>query len=264
MKFQFNFWTKITSILSFLLLLFSSCAFKKDVIYYQNMDALQIKQNVSSYEVKIQPDDLLMIIVSAEDAEAAIPFNLKTYSMSSNHKLEIAHSSETIQQYLVDEHGIIDFPILGKLQVGGFTRTELLQLLKNKISLYVKNPLINLRITNFKISIQGEVNLPGTFSIASERVTVLEALSMAKDLTIYGKRKNILIIRENNGVKSFNRVDITNLDFINSPFYYLAQNDIIYVEPNKTKINSSVVGSSTSVLISAISILMSIYVLILK
>ncbi|MNQ90203.1 hypothetical protein D3C85_1055350 [compost metagenome] len=93
---------------------------------------------------------------------------------------------------------------------------------------------------------------------------MLEALSMAKDLTIYGKRKNILIIRDNNGIKSYNRVDITNLDFINSPFYYLAQNDVIYVEPNRTKINSSAVGSSTSVLISAISILMSIYVIILK
>ena len=117
---------------------------------------------------------------------------------------------------------------------------------------------------NFKVSIQGEVNLPGTYPIASERLTLIEALSMAKDLTIYGKRDNILVIREINGVKSYNRVDITKSDFINSPFYYLSQNDVVYVEPNKTRVNSSAVGPNTSVIISAISILVSLSVLIFK
>ncbi|MNG10300.1 hypothetical protein D3C84_937590 [compost metagenome] len=117
---------------------------------------------------------------------------------------------------------------------------------------------------NFKISLQGEVNLPGTYPVASERITLIEALSMAKDLTIYGKRDNILVIREINGAKTYNRVDITKSDFINSPFYYLTQNDVVYVEPNKTRINSSVVGPNTSVIISAISILVSLSVLIFK
>jgi polysaccharide export outer membrane protein len=148
--------------------------------------------------------------------------------------------------------------------MGGLTRTNALQLLQTRIGVYVKNPIINLRITNFKISLQGEVNLPGTYSITSERVTLIEALSMAKDLTIYGKRNNILIIREVSGEKSFNRVDITKSDFINSPFYYLAQNDVVYVEPNKTRVNSSAVGPNTSVIISAVSILVSLSVLIFK
>lgn len=251
------------SILFVLLFLFFSCGSKKDIVYYQNIDGISSSQNSASYEVKIQPDDLLMIIVSAEDPEIAIPFNLNSVVIPST-KIDMATGQQTLQSYLVDYNGIIDFPVLGKLQVGGLTRSETLKLLKEKISFYIKNPTINLRIINFKISLQGEVNLPGTYPVASERVTLIEALSMAKDLTIYGRRDNILVIREVGGVKSYNRVDITKADFINSPFYYLAQNDVVYVEPNKTKINSSAVGPNTSVIISAISILVSLSVLIFK
>ncbi|MBL0739312.1 polysaccharide biosynthesis/export family protein [Flavobacterium sp. GN10] len=263
MKFQFIFLIKNISFLS-LLFLFFSCGSKKDVLYYQNIDTLSSKEKIATYEVKIQPDDLLMIIVSADDPEVAVPFNLKTYSISSNAKSDIARGQETVQTYLVDSRGNIEFPVLGTLKIGGLSRTEALQLLQEKISVYIKNPIINLRITNFKVSIQGEVNLPGVYSVASERITIIEALSMAKDLTIYGKRNNILIIRETNGLKSYNRVDLTKSDFINSPFYYLAQNDVVYVEPNKTRVNSSAVGPNTSVIISAISILVSLSVLIFK
>ncbi|WP_417940024.1 polysaccharide biosynthesis/export family protein [Flavobacterium sp. RS13.1] len=252
------------SILLMLLSLFFSCASKKDIVYYQNIDGINTSQNIASYEVKIQPDDLLMIIVSAEDPEIAMPFNLTTVTIPNASNLQSAMGQQTIQSYLVDRNGNIEFPVLGKLQVGGLTRTEVLQSLKDKIGVYIKNPIINLRIMNFKVSLQGEVNSPGTYSVASERVTLIEALSMAKDLTIYGKRKNILVIREINGVKSYNRVDITKADFINSPFYYLAQNDIIYVEPNNTKVNAAAVGPNTSVIISAISILISLSVLLFK
>ncbi|PXY45711.1 polysaccharide biosynthesis/export family protein [Flavobacterium hydrophilum] len=252
------------SILFILLFLFFSCASKKDIVYYQNIDRINASQNITSYEVKIQPDDLLMIIVSAEDPEIAIPFNLTSVSMPNATNLLATTGQQTIQSYLVDRSGNIEFPVLGKLQVGGLTRTEVLQSLKDKIGIYIKNPIINLRIMNFKVSLQGEVNLPGTYTVASERITLIEALSMAKDLTIYGKRDNILVIREINGVKSYNRVNITEADFINSPFYYLTQNDVIYVEPNKTKINAAAVGPNTSVIISAISILISLSVLLFK
>ncbi|MFB9076913.1 polysaccharide biosynthesis/export family protein [Flavobacterium procerum] len=262
MKFTF-FQIKSIVFLSFILII-SSCASKKNIVYYQDIDKIALQQKSDSYEVKIQPDDLLMIIVSADDVEASFPFNLKTISVASNNRLDVANSQETFQQYLVDHEGNIEFPVLGRLHVGGLSRTEVLQLLHTKIESYIKNPIINIRITNFKISLQGEVNLPGTYSINSERITLIEALSMAKDLTIYGKRNNILIIRENNGLKSYNRVDITKSDFINSPFYYLAQNDVVYVEPNKTRVNGSAVGPNTSVIISAISILVSLSVLIFK
>ncbi|CAD0004597.1 polysaccharide biosynthesis/export family protein [Flavobacterium salmonis] len=248
----------------FVFFLFFSCASKKDIVYYQNIDAINNLSNTASYEVRIQPDDLLMIIVSAEDPEIAMPFNLVSVTTPNTANLMASTGQQTIQPYLVDINGGIEFPVLGKLKVGGLTRTEVLQLLKEKIGVYIKNPIINLRIMNFKVSLQGEVNFPGTYSVTSERVTVVEALGMAKDLTIYGKRDNILIIRETNGVKSYNRIDITKADFINSPFYYLTQNDVVYVEPNKTKINAAAVGPNTSVIISAISILISLSVLLFK
>jgi len=256
-------YTKRISVFVLLFLLFS-CASRKDIVYYQNIDGMNTQQHVNSYEVKIQPDDLLMIIVSAEDPEIAIPFNLTSVTIPNATNLQAAVGQQTIQSYLVDRNGNIEFPVLGKLQVGGLSRTEVLQSLKDKIAVYIKNPIINLRIINFKVSLQGEVNMPGTYSIASERVTLIEALSMAKDLTIYGKRDNILVIREINGAKSYNRVDITKADFINSPFYYLTQNDVVYIEPNKTKVNASAVGPNTSVIISAVSILISLSVLIFK
>jgi polysaccharide export outer membrane protein len=232
------------------------------VVYYQNIDSLANEKS-NSYEVKLQPDDLLLIIVSAEDPEIAMPFNLKSISVRDQGRLDLAVGQQTMQLYLVDAIGFIEFPVLGKLKVGGLSRSEVLQMLQQKIGVYIKDPIINLRIMNFKVSLQGEVNAPGTYSVDSERITLIEALSKAKDLTIYGKRNNILIIREIDGVKSYNRVDITNADFINSPFYYLAQNDVVYVEPNKTKINGAAIGPNTGVIISITSILITLITLII-
>lgn len=246
----------------FVFLLFS-CAQRKDYVYYQNIDGLANAEKANSYEIKIQPDDLLTIIVSADDPETALPFNLSIISLNSSSNSVLARGQETIQSYLVDANGAIDFPVIGKLKVSGLSRAELLQLLKEKIGKYIKNPIINIRIMNFKVSVQGEVTIPGTFSISSDRVTLIEALSLAKDLTIYGRRDNILIIREINGVKSYNRVDITKADFINSPFYYLAQNDVVYVEPNKTRINGAAVGANTNVIISITSLVITLITLII-
>jgi polysaccharide export outer membrane protein len=249
------------SLLLFLPLFLFSCASRKDIVYYQDIDSVSFKEKTNSYEIKIQPDDLLMIIVSAEDPEIAAPFNLKTYSTVNPTKQDVA-GAQTTQLYLVDANGFIDFPILGRLKVSGMARSQLAQLFQDKISVYIKNPIVNLRIMNFKISVQGEVTLPGSYTISSERVTLIEALSMAKDLTIYGKRDNILIIREIDGVKTYNRVDITKADFINSPFYYLSQNDVVYVEPNKNKVNGSAVGPNTGVIISITSLLITLITLI--
>jgi polysaccharide export outer membrane protein len=203
-----------------------------------------------------------MIIVSAEDPESALPFNLTTVSVPTPNGIINFTGQQSIQNYLVDASGVIDFPVLGKLKVGGLSRSELMQILEDKIAKYIKNPIITIRLTNFKVSVQGEVTNPGTFSINSDRVTLIEAISMARDLTIYGKRDNILIIREVNGVKSYNRVDITKADFINSPFYYLAQNDVVYVEPNKVRINGAAVGANTGVIISITSLVITLITLI--
>lgn len=248
----------------FLITILFSCASPKDLVYYQNIDGMNQKEKMNSYEVTIQPDDLLMIIVSAEDPEIAAPFNLTSVAIANSSNPNALTGAQTMQSYLVDAHGFINFPVLGKLKVSGLNRTQVLDMLDSKISAYIKNPIINLRITNFKISLQGEVGVPGTYSVNSERITLIEALSMAKDMTIYGKRDNILIIREVDGVKSYNRVDITKADFINSPFYYLAQNDVIYVEPNKARVNASAVGPNTGVLISITSLLITVATLIIS
>lgn len=247
--------------LLFILLLFS-CKPREELVYYQNIDALASANQLNTYEIKIQSDDLLMIIVSAADAESALPFNLTTISVPTPSGINNFTGQQSIQNYLVDAEGFINFPVLGKLKVGGLSRSELMQILEEKIAKYIKNPIITIRLTNFKVSIQGEVTVPGTFSVNSDRVTLIEAISMAKDLTIYGKRDNILIIREVNGVKSYNRVDITKADFINSPFYYLAQNDVVYVEPSKVRINGAAVGANTGVIISITSLFITLITLI--
>lgn len=255
----------VKKIVPFLLvLLVCSCAPRKASVYYQNIDNLTAPENQNTYEIKIQPDDLLMIIVSADDAESALPFNLTTVSIPTPGPAGLNNfmGQQSIQNYLVDANGVIDFPVLGKLKVGGLSRSEVMQILEDKIEKYIKNPIITIRLSNFKVSVQGEVTVPGTFSVNSDRITLIEAISMAKDLTIYGRRDNILIIREVNGVKSFNRVDITKADFINSPFYYLAQNDVVYVEPNKVRINGAAVGANTGVIISITSLLITLITLI--
>lgn len=244
-------------ILFFGLLLFS-CASRKDVVYYQDIDSAVRPEQTNSYEVKIQADDLLMITVFGEDPEIALPFNLKAPNGLGGSE------SQKALNYLVDSNGTINFPVLGTIKVSGLTRSGLLKVLEEKIKGYIKNPIINLQITNFKISVQGEVNAPGTYPIVSNRVTLIEALTMAGDLTIFGKRNNILIIREIGGVKSYNRIDITKTEFINSPFYYLAQNDVIYVEPNKSKIGASAVGPSTGLIFSVTSLLIAVITLVIR
>lgn len=245
------------TILLFLVMLFFSCVPKKEIIYYQNIDSINQKDRTNSYEIKIQPDDLLSIIISADNPEAVIPFNLGATEEDSSGKQSSA-------SYLVDVNGFVDFPVIGKLKVSGLSRTETLKLFQDKLAPYIKNPVVIIRILNFKISIQGEVTESGIYPINTERVTLIEALTMAKDLTIYGKRDNILIIREIDGVKSYNRVNITNADFINSPFYYLAQNDVVYVEPNKNKVNGAGVGPSTGLIFSITSILITLATLVIS
>jgi len=255
-----NIFPRFFCLLSVITVLFlSSCAQKKDIVYYQNIDQFATGTASASFEPKLQPDDLLMIVVSAENPEVAAPFNLYAVTIQSN--LETAGNQPRLQTYLVDSKGEISFPVIGNIKLGGLTRSEAMVKLKELLGVYIKNPTVNMRILNYKITIQGEVTRPGTYPIQSERITLLEAVSMAGDLTVYGKRNNILVLREMDGKVTSTRVDLTNSNFINSPFYYLKQNDVVYVEPNKTKVNSSVIGPNITVAISAISLLITIIAL---
>ncbi len=251
----------LSTIFAFVLLL--SCSSREKIVYIQNADNISGKNDAVFFETKLQPDDLLMIHVGAKDSESAAEFNLEAVSVSQ------AGTATTIGQrnqllYLVDNLGNIDFPVLGKIKVGGLTRGQLVNLLKEKLADYIQNPIVNMRIMNFRVSVLGEVNRPGSYTFNSERSTVFDALSLAGDLTIYGVRKNIILIRENEGKKTSHRIDITSADFVNSNLYYLKQNDVIYVEPNKTRVNAAAVGPNISVIISAVSLLITIIALTVR
>jgi len=235
-----------------------SCASKKDMVYLQGIENAKSYDANTNYEPKLKPDDLLSIIIAAENPELTVPFNLP--AIQGNY--EINNNQNGIKTYLIDNAGFIDFPVLGKVKLGGLTRTEAHKTLEKQLSEYIKNPGINLRILNYKISVIGEVTKPGSYTIPSERITVLEAISLAGDLTIYGKRDNILVIHEEDGKKTYTRVDITNAEVLNSPAYYLTQNDVVLVEPNKTKLNSSVIGPNTTVILGSITVLISLLVLL--
>jgi polysaccharide export outer membrane protein len=247
-------------------LVLTSCVSKKKITYLQNIDEVQ-NGNSESYEPKLKPDDLLMIIVSAPDpslAALAEPFNLPAIGIINSGNDGLG-GGVRYQSYLIDAEGYIDFPVLGKLKLAGLNKAEAVDFIKSKLDpKYLKDPIINMRINNFKISVLGEVARPGAYSVGTERITLPEALALAGDMTIYGNRKNILVVREMEGVKTHAYIDITKADFINSPYYYLDQNDLIYVNPNRTKANSSAVGPNITVGISAISLLITIIALVTR
>ena len=236
--------------------LFSSCVSKKDIIYFQN-DAIDQSKVSNSYKTIIKPDDLLQITITSQDIEAVRPFNLSavTYATSTNSAIGVAQQ----QTYLVDTNGEIEFPVLGKLKIGGLSRNETIELLKSKLSPdYIKEPNINIKIANYKISIIGDVSKPGSYNIPNERITILDALALAGDVRISGKRNHIMIIREENNKKIQYYVDLRSNDILTSPIYYLQQNDVVYVEPNYAKIQSASSNSSTSLFISLTGLIITI------
>ncbi|HYD92384.1 MAG TPA: polysaccharide biosynthesis/export family protein, partial [Flavobacterium sp.] len=201
---------------------FVSCASKEKIVYFQNLSGTSSSMP-TQYEPRLKTDDLLMIIVSSRNPEAVKDFNLPAVAVMNPNSMNSinVNTPAQIQTYLIDSEGFIQFPIIGKIKLAGLTRREALDKLDNEIKKYVTDAIINMRIMNFEVSVMGEVARPGTFNIQTERITLPEAISMAGDLTIYGQRSNVLIIREIDGVKTYNYVDMTKGDFINSPFYYL-------------------------------------------
>ena len=234
------------SILSFIFLLYS-CASRKEYIYLQGESILN--QKTINYSVKFKNDDLLSITVLGADENNSNLFNLNISNNASN------KNDGSKIGYLIDENGEIDFPIIGKVKIADLNRNEAIQLLKSKIGLYINNPIININILNFKITVIGEVKNPGTFTIPNDRLTILEAIGLAGDLNITGKRKDIKVIREEKGLTSEYLIDLTSKELLNSPVYYLKQNDVIYVSPNKTKVNSSAYNPSITIFVSLATLL---------
>ena len=244
----------------------AGCSSYKKVPYIQDPETVNsYGKEIPLYDAKIMPKDLLSITVNTSDPRAAAPFNLTVQSpLNTNIKDMYTTSQPALQQYLVNNEGEIDFPVLGKIKVGGLTKNEAESMIREKLQPYLKEtPIVTVRMANYKISVLGEVKSPGTFTVSNEKVNVLEALAMAGDMTIYGVRDNVKLIREDaQGKRQIVMLDLTKSDLVLSSYFYLQQNDILYVTPNKTVSKNSDIGNTTTVAISATSILVSIASLI--
>lgn len=241
-----------------LFLTLASCASRKNIVYLQPSQ-LELENMQSKYVPKIQQEDLLTITVSAADVKATMPFNQQNvYQATAGTATDMAFKPT----YLVDANGDIDFPVLGKVKVGGLSRLEATDLLRSQLERYIVDPGVNITFANFKITVLGEVRKPGTYTLPQERVTVLEALGLAGDMTIKGVRNNVLLIREKDGQKKMERLNLLSDSLLNSPYYYLSQNDVLYVEPNGSEVRNSNLGQNTNVWISITSLIITITALI--
>lgn len=256
----------------YLVWILSSCGSVKDITYLQGEGLLKKAAITDTFNLKIQKDDLLDIVVSSIEPELLRPFQQQSggyytsgYTSGYNNGYNSGYNN---RGYLVETDGTINYPLLGRLYVAGLTRRQLVDIMQDKLEKggFLKDPIVTVRFLNFRISILGEVSRPGTYNISSERITLFEALSLAGDLTIYGRRDRVAVMREIDGIRTILYHDLRSMDVLQSPDYYLKQNDMIYVEPNRVKAEASAQNQFTSVgtWMSIISFLSSMSVLIFK
>lgn len=243
-----------------LVLLLGSCGGSKKIVYFQNIDGISLEDSKGLYEAKIMPKDQLSITVVTTDPAAAAPFNL-TVGNSVGSRGQLAQGSN-LQNYLVDNNGDIEFPVIGRIHVAGLNKNQCQDLIKSKIAGFLaasENPIVTVRMASYQVTVLGEVAKPTVIPVTSEKMSIVEALAQAGDLTIYGRRDNVMLLRENpDGRKEAHRIDLRDASVINSPYYYLQQNDVIYVEPNKAKASNSKTSAATGVWLSVMSSVLSI------
>lgn len=250
-----------------MVVMLGSCASTKKVAYFQNVNQVSLAESKGLYDARIMPKDMLTITVSTTDPKAAIPFNL-SISNTLNSTGNLNTGGVTLQTYLVDNNGNINYPVIGMVNVSGMTVRQCEDFITAKIKPYMaetEKPVVTVRMSSFRISVMGEVNHPGTFSVSTEKISILEALAQAGDLSIYGKRDNVMLIREDaTGEKSVHILNLNDANIINSPYYYLQQNDIVYVEPNKVKAQNASIGQVTTLTMSAVGVLVSVASLVVN
>jgi len=219
---------------SSLLFFLVSCGSPRNVLFFQDAQLkYDSSRDFSKYEIRVANNDNLLITVFSKNPQAAEVFNImRTDRTTTTQALQW-------QGFLVDQFGNINFPLIGEVHLGGLTKSEAIALLQKKISAYIENPVVNIRFMNYRVTVLGEVNKPGNYTIEDEKLTIIQALGLAGDMTIYGNRRNMMVCREIDGEKKFFQVDITSPEIFNSQVYYLQQNDIVYVEPNNAKIRTS-------------------------
>jgi polysaccharide export outer membrane protein len=233
-----------------------SCSPSKDVVYFQDASQFETLVDDNTFTTKFKVDDLVSINVSTLDPEASAPFNLFRGSEEGGIRPEQVN-------YLVDKNGEIDFPVIGKVKIEGLSPSETRELLRDRLKDYLKDPIINIRIRNFTITVLGSVNRPGTYPINGEQITIMEALGYAGDINIKGRRDNVMVIRDFDGTKVYNRINLNSKDALKSPVYYLTQNDVVYVEPNKSGKTQSSLDQRATIAISIISTLITSTVILL-
>ena len=239
-----------------MLFLFMSCGSRKNIVYMQNARPFETEVVTNSFEPKFKIDDIVSIYISSFDMAATAPFNLTVGAGTNTRELD----------YVIDKDGNIDFPVLGKIKLIGLSTSEAKELFRNRLiaGQYLNDPIVNIRIKNFRVTVLGQVHNPGTYMVEGERITLLEAIGLAGDLDIKGKRKNVLVIRDFDGVKTYTRVDLTTKEFVNSPVYYLTQNDVVYVEPNKSVVRTSNLDSRLTIGLSVFSIILTTVIALLR
>jgi len=253
---------KNIALLAITALILSACSASKNVAYLQNSDYVNFEKSRVLYDARIMPKDQLTITVNTVNAEASLPFNLTVQTAYTLGRAISTGGGGNLMPYLVDNDGYINFPIIGQLHVAGLTKRECEQLILNKIRPYMsgtENPVVTVQMSSYSVSVLGEVTRPGSFQVGREKITILEALAQAGDLTIYGVRERVKLIREDaSGKKEIHTLNLTDANIINSPYYYLQQNDVVYVEPNKVKSQNSKIGAATTLALTGTSILISV------
>ncbi len=249
-------------------LMLASCGQVKNIAYFQDK-ALDHPEEIDKHGgIVIQPKDMISIVVSSRNPELSTMFNLPVVSYQAGSEIVTSGGQQRLLGYVVDNDGYIDFPVLGTMKVAGMTRWELSEYIKDTLLKkgYLNDAVVTVEFMNFKVSVLGEVNNPGTYTIEGDKVTVLQALSLAGDLTIFGKRENVTVIREQDGERVFYNVDLCSVDMFSSPAYNLQQNDIVYVEPSEVKARQSTLDDKglrmTSIVISSGSLLVSVATLL--
>lgn len=252
--------TMYKTILYFLVMVLAlqSCANKKDILYFQDSKDHNVERIIYQNS-KIQPNDILSILVTAPIPEAAIPYNVQTTG-TGNFDIE----SLKLQGYLVSEEGTIDFPILGELMITEMASEEVEDFIAKQLSDngHLKNATVNVRLLNAKVTILGEVMRPGTYSFTEQNITLPQALGYSGDLTILGKREDVLLIREENGFRTINHIDLTSADWFDGPYYYIKPNDLIVINPNKVKVKSAGFIGNAGIVLTIASLVLSSFVLI--
>lgn len=242
--------------LGLILLFFSSCTSTKEVVYFEDAFDFETLVKDNRFETKFKTDDLVSIFVSTLNAEASAPFNLIRAPEEGSFRAEQVN-------YLVDKAGEIDFPVIGKVKIAGLTSSETQDLLREKLKDYLIDPIINIRIRNFSVTVLGAVSRPGTYPVNGEQITIMEAIGLAGDIGIKGRRDNVMVIRDFDGTKVYNRINLNTKEALNSPVYYLTQNDVIYVEPNKSGKTQATLDQRASIAVSILSVLVTSTVVLL-